>query len=454
MHRYSLLKPAVSALTICLLVLAARSYVPANREQPVTVTVDTTKPANRFIPSQALGAGVDGHELGETERQLSPANITAMRSAGLRPLTYRLRTELAGEAWHWNPKGTWSDAAHRQGYWTPIEIQAQSNFLGYRLPRRGNTIDQPTATGTRASRRWLGLWKSKPCLDNASPAKIRSTPQWVSRSRCVEAVSAIRILWAHPLRRSYRFSMATVGGRFVAPPANRLFEFPRGNLQCDCERRPFGVGTAFASPYVRLRLDESSGTSPRDKRCSRPAGLRDSEIYLGTIDSAGRFHDVVRHATERNKQTAIYVSSTDPWHRAIDHCENTEQPGFDFIFSSGLTNGLPMLLPAPVLYDTPENAAAEIRYLTARGYPIDQVEMGEEADGQFVDAEHYAQLYLQFVDALRRANPRLHFGGPSMQDIEQTQVPGRIEFGKGGWLRRFLEYLKSRDRLRFFVLLV
>ena len=80
-----------------------------------------------------------------------------------------------------------------------------------------------------------------------------------------------------------------------------------------------------------------------------------------------------------------------------------------------------MLLPAPVLYDTPENAAAEIRYLTARGYPIDRVEMGEEADGQFVDAEHYAQLYLQFVDALRRANPHLHFGGPSMQDIEQTR---------------------------------
>jgi hypothetical protein len=109
-----------------------------------------------------------------------------------------------------------------------------------------------------------------------------------------------------------------------------------------------------------------------------------------------------------------------------------------------------MLVPAPILYDTPDNAAAEIRYLKARGYPINQIELGEEADGQFVDAEHYGQLYLQFVDALRRANPNLHFGGPSMQDIEQTQVPGHIEFGKGGWLGRFLQYLKSRDRLRDF----
>src|SRR5439155_1317687 len=100
--------------------------------------------ANRFIPSHALGAGVDGHAEGETDRQLSPANITAMLSAGFKPLTYRLRTELAGEAWHWNPNGSWSDPTHRQGYWTstselgdPIHV-----CYGYRLPRRGNTIDQ------------------------------------------------------------------------------------------------------------------------------------------------------------------------------------------------------------------------------------------------------------------------------------------------------------------------
>src|SRR5882724_2978964 len=93
---------------------------PKSQAQHATVTVSYTpaQPANRFIPAHALGAGVDGHGEGETVQQLTTENIQSMLSAGLTPLTYRLRTELAGEAWHWNPDGSWSDAASRRGYWT------------------------------------------------------------------------------------------------------------------------------------------------------------------------------------------------------------------------------------------------------------------------------------------------------------------------------------------------
>ena len=449
------------AVTVCFLLLAGRSGVPAHQERSVTVIVEATKPANRFIPSQALGAGVDGHEFGETERQLSRANIAAMRSAGLRPLTYRLRTELAGEAWHWNPKGTWSEAANRRGYWTSDSRLAAPIKLsyGYRLPRRGNTIDQANDDGY--SRIDDGdqrtFWKSNPYLDRHFTRENNSShPQWVIIDLgAMKEINALRILWAEPF--ATRFSVEY--GNFVGPEdlSQRLptdwRTFPHGDVQQN--RGGARLVNLSVEPvsvrYVRLRLDESSGTGGRRSGDIRDRlGFAIREIYLGKIDSAGRFHDAMRHAANHDGQTSIYVSSTDPWHREIDRDENTEQPGFDFFFRSELTNGLPVMLPVPVLYDTPDNAAAEIRYLIARGYSIDRIELGEEPDGQFVDAEHYAQLYLQFADVLRRVNSRLHLGGPSMQDIEQTQVPGRIEFGKGGWLGRFIRYMTDRDRLRDF----
>lgn len=456
-----LFRSRLFALSLLLFVLLhpIRSFAPAQQARLVTVTVDTDTPANRFVPSQALGAGVDGHELGETEAQLSPANVAAMRSAGLRPLTYRLRTELADEAWHWNPRGRWSDAAHRQGYWTSDSTSAAPIKLsyGYRLPRRGNTIDQADDDGySRLDDGDLGtFWKSNPYLDEHFTGEKNSIhPQWLMIDLDeLQEINAIRIVWAKPFATRF---VVQYGG-FVGPEdlSQRLptdwHAFPEGEIKLS---RPSGQVKRLSDrpllvKYVRISLVESSGR--RDSRDLRDRlGFAIREIYLGTIDASGRFHDRIHHAPDHDEQTNIYVSSTDPWHRAIDRDENTEQPGFDFIFSSGLTNGLPALIPAPVLYDTPENAAAEIRYLTARGYPIDRIELGEEVDGEFVDAEHYAQLYLQFVDVLRRVNPKLHFGGPSMQDIEQTPVPGRIEFGKGGWLGRFLKYLKGRGRLADF----
>ncbi len=427
------------------------------RHATVTVLVTPDHPANHFIPSQALGAGVDGHAKGETERQLSPANIEAMLTAGFKPLTYRLRTELAGEAWHWNPNGIWSDAANHQGYWTSDDKPGEPVRIsyGYRLPRRGNTIDQANNDGY--SRLDDGdtqsFWKSNPYLDeHFTGEKNSSYPQWVMIDLGAwKRINAIRILWGEPFATKFSIEY----GQVVGPEdlSQRLptawHAFPSGNIRSAAggDLRLKLSGRALRARYVRVRMDESSGsaTSKSDDIRDR-LGYAIREIYLGSSNRHDRFHDSIRHATDRDGQTTIYVSSTDPWHREIDRDDNTEQPGFDFIFGSGLTNGLSMMLPVPVLYDTPDNAAAEVQYLTARGYPIDRIEMGEEPDGQFVTAEHYAALYLQFVNALRKVNPALHFGGPSMQDIEQSQVPGRIEFGKGGWLGHFLQYLKGHER--------
>ena len=110
----------------------------------ISATVSADHPVNRLVPTEALGAGVDGHEKAECAQMFTDKNITEMLSSGLGPLTYRLRTELGSEVWHWNPHGTWSDPVHNCGYWTsddslgePINVS-----YGYRLPRRGNTIDE------------------------------------------------------------------------------------------------------------------------------------------------------------------------------------------------------------------------------------------------------------------------------------------------------------------------
>ena len=70
---------------------------------------------NKCVPKRTLGGGVDGHERDECMQMLSKQNITEMLSAGLGPLTYRLRTELGGEVWHWNTRGNWSDEDHHCG---------------------------------------------------------------------------------------------------------------------------------------------------------------------------------------------------------------------------------------------------------------------------------------------------------------------------------------------------
>src|SRR5690348_16678200 len=83
-----------------------------------SVIVDTVHPIRSFDPGKSLGAGIDGHGFGDIDALLSHQNIEQMLSAGLKPVTYRLRTELGNEAWHWNPEGSWSDQSQKQGYWT------------------------------------------------------------------------------------------------------------------------------------------------------------------------------------------------------------------------------------------------------------------------------------------------------------------------------------------------
>ena len=412
---------------------------------------------HRFVPAYALGAGVDGHEHGDIAKLYSSGNLKAMRSMGLRSLTYRLRTELGIEAWHWNPEGKWSDPEHEQGYWLsdshptkPIDV-----CYGYSLPRRGSTIDQANNRGY--SRLDDGdpatFWKSNPYLDRRFTGEPNSRhPQWIAVDFGDPVpLNYAKLLWAAPYATRFHFEYWNGDPRIdeVDPKGGEWTTFPMGSqsgergglTECRLCQEP------IKAQYVRLWLEQSSETAlPGSHDIRDRLGFAIRELSLGTLDAKGLFHDAIVHRRD-SRQTEVIVSSTDPWHRAIDRDPDTEQPGFDRVERSGLTNRLPMLVPVPVLFGDPSDAANELRWLRARHYPVRAIEMGEEPDGQMTLAPDYGALYLEVADQLRHVDPRIVLGGPCFQTTQHEFRDWPDPHGVP-WLRSFLSYLESRKRLR------
>ena len=469
--------PRTRTHLLCSLVCATvvLQPLPGSAQRPsrikmVTVSITPGHPANRFIPSHALGAGIDGHDKGDADRQLKPKNIEAMLSAGLKSLTYRLRTELANDVWHWNPQGVWSDPARKEGYWisdsksdTPIEVS-----FGYRLPRRGNTIDQGNDDGySRLDDGDRGsFWKSNPYLDRSFTREDNSLhPQWiVIEFNEPKLINAARLLWGKPFAMSYRVQYANFDdiSDIALNPPGLWRDFPSGvvNIRTvvDLLKQPDDSDAILrlsAKPIktrsIRILMTRSSGSLSEEGMDTRGRlGFAMREVYLGQVDNSGKFHDEIHHGADRNSQTVMYVSSTDPWHRAGDLDEGVEQPGFDRVFHSGLTNNLPVLLATGLLLNTPENAANEIHYLKSRGYSFDRVELGEEPDGQYTTPEDFGALYLQWADAIHAVDPNVKLGGPSFQEIQPGDEPPAQRRGNSAWMKRFLNYLRERGRLRDF----
>jgi hypothetical protein len=73
---------------------------------------------NSFDPDRALGSSIDVLSRTDIDQVYSPHIIQESLSAGWGPITYRNNTELRMAAWHWTENGTWSDAAHKSGYFT------------------------------------------------------------------------------------------------------------------------------------------------------------------------------------------------------------------------------------------------------------------------------------------------------------------------------------------------
>lgn len=386
-----------------------------------------------FDPKAYFGFALDGHEQGQNEFVYRPASVQAILSSNLGPLSLRLRTELAGEAWHWNPEGSWSDPKRKQGYWTSSGRPGRAIRLsyGYRLPRRGNTIDQASNDGY--SRLDDGdpstFWKSNPYLDpllGGEPYEKR--PQWVVLDFGKPTkINRIRIRWGEP--RASRYEIQVSEAKRVTDP--------------ESWRSWTGEATTRFLRVVLLSNDPSQVRSkdPRDR-----AGFAIREIDAGFVGPDGKYVEAVRKGKDKFAQTLVSVSSTDPWHRAIDRDPRIEEPGFDLLYRSGIAKGRSVMIPIGALYDTPENSLAMARWLRRRGYPIGSFEIGEEADGQSVDGETYAALYLRMADQIRKVFPRVPLGGPSFQSIS-TDFAFFPRDENPAWLQRAVSTIRAKGRM-------
>ena len=429
--------------------------------QKVVVDATPSHVVNTFSPPHALGAAIDRLRTGTPDKLLTDPLLKQILGAGWQTVTYRQNTELMVEAWHWNPRGTWSNAAKQEGYFvgsaTPSDEMIHHSWA-YPLPHRGFSRGDGNGWSRLTDGDSNSYWKSNPYLTKPFTREDDSLhPQWVIVDLGSKIdMNAIRIAWADPYARQYSvqfwtgelepFYDGTTKGTWQTFPLGTIAEGKGGTVTLKL------VSWMIPVRYLRIWMTESSNTCDThgadDKR--NCLGFAINELYVGALSADGQFNDYVTHFPSRH-QTVTWPSSVDPWTAATDLDESRgDQVGFDFFFTCGVTRGLPTMVPIAMLYSTPEDAANEIAYLYKRHYPISWIEMGEEADGQHMLPEDYGALYLQFASAIHKLVPEAKLGGPSFEGTFGDVEVWPDANGKVSWLGRFLDYLKSHGRLQDF----
>ena len=177
-------------------------------------------------------------------------------------------------------------------------------------------------------------------------------------------MNAIQIDWAEPYATHYLIQYWTgVDPMHETAAAGSWVTFPQGAITEGQDGKATVQLSHSAMPvrWVRLWMTESSGTCDTHGSGDRRncLGYAIKEVYIGTTTSDGKFHDVVRHTADR-AQSNTFCSSVDPWHEGSVINNEGDQVGFDLFYTSGITRGLPAMIPVAMLYETPENSVAQL----------------------------------------------------------------------------------------------
>ena len=260
-------------------------------------------PPTTLFRVQTLGAGVDRIAAEAIDKDLLPPSLQQTLASGWQTVSYRQNTELAVEAWHWNPQGTWSDRSGDndkndrskekdnhgsannagpagKGYFTgsatPTENLRYS--YGYALPRRGFTRNDGT-DNSGFSRLTDGdlntFWKSNPYLAQHFTGESDALhPQWIVLDLAQsQPIDSIRIAWAEPY--ATRLLWCNIGPAMIpctAPTRGVWQTFPQGAVDAGKRRipKPFASLPLTRHPvrFIRIWMTESSNS------CAMPHGFQ------------------------------------------------------------------------------------------------------------------------------------------------------------------------------------
>ena len=239
---------------------------------------------------------------------LSPGECAPDAAGGcLGPMSIRLRTELAVEAWHWNPRGRVErSAASREVLDFRCSAEASRGrkpimvSYSYKLPRRGQ-MPYAEANDDGYSRLDDGdpatFWKSNPYLAQPFTGNGCRAIRHGSCSTLPNQSRSTRSRFTGPtrMRRASMSSMPTRGASISA-------DIP---MECGPPSSTAGICTARAvrqvlslskstvkAQYLRIWMTESSGTAAPGSR-----DLRDQLGYAVREISAegGPIHRVIFH---------------------------------------------------------------------------------------------------------------------------------------------------------------
>ena len=261
---------------ICLVTGALVWVTGAAHAQNVVVDSAPAHAVNSFSPLQALGGAIDRLRGGptrednekNTEMLLTGPVLKELLGAGWQTVTYRQNTELMIEAWHWNPRGSWSNAAKQEGYFTGSADLAEPirHSWAYPLPHRGATKGDGNGWSRLTDGNLASYWKSNPYLTKTFTGDDDSLhPQWIMIDLGAKVdVNAIKIAWANPFARRYTVQFWT----------GEQEPFYRGITKGVWQTYPLGAvtdgkgGTATLKlvswmipvRYLRIWMTESSNT--------------------------------------------------------------------------------------------------------------------------------------------------------------------------------------------------